>query len=188
MTLKLTQPDLSLERQFVIWYNRYMKVISYVRVSTQRQGESGLGLEAQREAVAVYCKAHGFSLIEEFVEVESGRKTCRPVLLRALQAAKRAKAVLLIAKIDRLARNVAFIANMMEAGVEFRACDMPEANRLMLHIMAAFAEHEARTISERTNARWSCNAQWRRVVGVAGGPSPSEPLRERVTFLGLPEN
>jgi DNA invertase Pin-like site-specific DNA recombinase len=126
------------------------QVVSYIRVSTQRQGASGLGLDGQRAAVEAFCRDHGYELLTEYREVESGRKNDRPVLRKALARAKSAKAVLLIAKLDRLARNVAFIANLMEAGVEFRACDMPEASKFILHVMAAVAEQEARAISERT--------------------------------------
>jgi DNA invertase Pin-like site-specific DNA recombinase len=126
------------------------KVVSYLRVSTQRQGASGLGLEAQRTAVETFCRSHGYHIVEEFVEVETGKRNDRPILRDALARAKSCKALLVISKLDRLARNVAFIANLMESGVEFRACDMPEANRLLLHVMAAVAEQEARAISERT--------------------------------------
>ncbi|HEY1978217.1 MAG TPA: recombinase family protein [Candidatus Baltobacteraceae bacterium] len=128
------------------------QVVSYIRVSTQRQGTSGLGLEAQRAAVEQFCTQHGYQLLSEFQEVESGRKSDRPILRQALAYAKAKKAVLLIAKLDRLARNVAFIANLMEAGVEFRACDLPEASKFILHVMAAVAEQEARAISDRTRA------------------------------------
>ena len=96
--------------------------------------------------------AIGCEVIAEFREVESGRKSDRPVLRQALAYAKAKRATLLIAKLDRLARNVAFIANLMEAGVEFRACDLPEASRFILHVMAAVAEQEARAISDRTRA------------------------------------
>ncbi|MDH2910267.1 MAG: recombinase family protein [Candidatus Eremiobacteraeota bacterium] len=129
-----------------------MECCSYVRVSTQRQGASGLGLAAQHAAVDEFCRQQGLTLTREFQEIESGRKNDRPVLREALAYAKRTKTVLLIAKLDRLARNVAFIANLMESGVDFRACDLPEANRLLLHIMAAVAEAEARAISDRTIA------------------------------------
>jgi DNA invertase Pin-like site-specific DNA recombinase len=128
------------------------KVVSYIRVSTQRQGSSGLGLEGQRAAVETFCRENGCDLLAEFQEVESGCKSDRPILRQALARARTAKAVLLIAKLDRLARNVAFIANLMEAGVEFRACDLPQANRLTVHIMAAVGEAEARAISDRTKA------------------------------------
>lgn len=125
--------------------------VTYLRVSTDRQGKSGLGLEAQRKAVADHVGGKG-EIAAEYVEIESGKKNDRPQLARALAEAKRIGAVLLIAKLDRLARNVAFIANLLEAGVEIAAADMPEANRFLLHVMAAVAEHEAQAISDRTRA------------------------------------
>ena len=123
--------------------------ITYLRVSTDKQGRSGLGLEAQRAAVLQHG---GCDIIAEFVEVESGRKNERPQLAAALAACRARRAVLLIAKLDRLARNVAFVSAMMEAGVEFIAADMPTVNRLTIHILAAVAEEEARMISARTKA------------------------------------
>lgn len=129
-----------------------MKYVSYIRVSTQRQGQSGLGLEAQQAAVQAFVQQRGGEVLAEFVEVESGRKSDRPQLAAAMAEAKRQGAVLLIAKLDRLARNVAFISALLESGVEVQACDMPEANKFMLHIMAAVAEHEAEAISARTKA------------------------------------
>jgi DNA invertase Pin-like site-specific DNA recombinase len=126
--------------------------VAYLRVSTVRQGESGLGLEAQRAAVEAFARHHGGGIVACFVEVETGKRSDRPELAKALEAARKAKATLLIAKLDRLARNVAFIANLMDAGVEFLACDQPFASRLTLHILAAVAEDEARRISERTKA------------------------------------
>jgi DNA invertase Pin-like site-specific DNA recombinase len=128
-----------------------MHYVTYLRVSTDRQGKSGLGLEAQRKAVADHVAGKG-EIAAEYVEIESGKKNERPQLARALAEAKRIGAVLLIAKLDRLARNVAFIANLLEAGVEIAAADMPEANRFLLHVMAAVAEHEAQAISDRTRA------------------------------------
>lgn len=128
-----------------------MKFVTYLRVSTERQGQSGLGLEAQRAAVAAHVLSRG-EVVAEFVEVESGKRSNRPELEKALAEAKKAGAVLLIAKLDRLSRNVAFIANLLESGVEVAATDMPEANRFVLHIMAAVAEQEGRAISERTRA------------------------------------
>lgn len=125
---------------------------SYLRVSTGRQGDSGLGLEAQRAAVAAYVAGQGGTLLAEFVEVESGKRSDRPVLHQALARCRREKAVLVIAKLDRLARNVAFVSSLMEAKAEFVACDAPFANRLMIHILSAFAEHEAAQISLRTKA------------------------------------
>jgi DNA invertase Pin-like site-specific DNA recombinase len=126
--------------------------VAYLRVSTVRQGESGLGLEAQGTAVEAFVRQHGAALIASYVEVETGKRSDRPELAKALSAARKARATLLIAKLDRLARNVAFIANLMDAGVEFVACDQPFASRLTLHILAAVAEDEARRISERTKA------------------------------------
>lgn len=128
-----------------------MEFVAYYRVSTDRQGASGLGLEAQRAAVASFVTGRG-QLAAEFTEVESGRRSDRPELHAALAACQRQRAMLVIAKLDRLARNVAFIAGLMESGVEFVAVDMPEANRLTLHILAAVAEHEREAISQRTKA------------------------------------
>jgi DNA invertase Pin-like site-specific DNA recombinase len=127
-------------------------VASY-RVSTERQGESGLGLAAQREAVSRFLGSGGgpTALLAEFTEVESGKRhTNRPELLKAIELSRRQKATLVIAKLDRLARNVHFISGLMETGVEFVAADMPQANRLTIHILAAFAEHEREAISQRT--------------------------------------
>ena len=129
-----------------------MQIVSYLRVSTAKQGLSGLGMEAQRAAVAQFTAAGSHTLVAEFVEVESGRKADRPQLAAALTSCRLHRATLVIAKLDRLARNVAFIANLMNGGVEFVACDMPHANRLTLHLLAAIAEHEREMISQRTKA------------------------------------
>lgn len=125
------------------------KAIAYYRVSTERQGKSGLGIEAQKEAVRVYTTANEYHVISEHTEVESGRKNNRPELLKALNECKRLKAVLIIAKLDRLGRNVAFIANLMESKVQFVAVDNPHATDLVLHITAAFAQYEREQISTR---------------------------------------
>ena len=129
-----------------------MQIVSYLRVSTARQGASGLGLEAQRAAVQRFAAADGHDIVAEYVEVESGRKADRPQLAAALGICRLHRATLVIAKLDRLARNVAFIAGLMDGNVEFVACDMPHANRLTLHMMAAMAEHEREMISQRTKA------------------------------------
>lgn len=128
------------------------KYIAYYRVSTQRQGVSGLGLEAQQAAVAHYLRPFGLEPIAEFQEVESGRKDSRPELDAALEMAENEGATLLIAKLDRLARSVSFISRLLDGKVPFVSCDMPEANRMMLQMSAVFAEHEAKMISERTKA------------------------------------
>ena len=126
--------------------------VSYLRVSTAQQGISGLGLEAQREAIDRHVRAAGGNLISEHIEIESGKKNDRPQIASALAACRAARATLIIAKLDRLARNVSFISNLMESGVDFVAADMPMANRLTVHILAAVAEHEREMISQRTKA------------------------------------
>jgi DNA invertase Pin-like site-specific DNA recombinase len=130
----------------------YGKFVSYLRVSTARQGISGLGLEAQREAVTSYLNGGHWSLVQEVVEVESGKRNDRPAIAEALRLCRLHRAILVIAKLDRLARNVHFISSLMESGVEFVAVDFPQANRLTVHILAAVAEHEASMISARTKA------------------------------------
>lgn len=126
--------------------------VAYYRVSTRQQGASGLGLEAQRAAVAAHVQTSGATLAAEYTEVESGKRVERPQLAQALGACRTTGATLVIAKLDRLARNVAFLAALMEGDVEFRALDLPGASRFHLHIMAAVAEQEALAISERTKA------------------------------------
>jgi DNA invertase Pin-like site-specific DNA recombinase len=128
------------------------RFVAYYRVSTDKQGQSGLGLDAQRKAVADYLNGGAWQLLAEFTEVESGKSADRPELLKALEACRRQKARLVIAKLDRLSRNVAFIAAVMESGVEFVAVDNPHANKLTVHILAAVAQHEREMISERTKA------------------------------------
>ena len=126
------------------------KLVSYVRVSTQRQGASGLGLDAQRASVAAYAAANSHTIVDEVQEIESGKRCDRPQLARALALCRLHRATLVVAKLDRLARDVAFLANLMNAGVDFVCCDNPHATRLTLHILAAVAENEANAISQRT--------------------------------------
>jgi DNA invertase Pin-like site-specific DNA recombinase len=128
------------------------RCVAYYRVSTAKQGASGLGLEAQQMAVSEYVGRQGWELVGSFTEIESGKKADRPQLLKALEHCRRYKATLVIAKLDRLARNVAFVSNLMEAGTDFVAVDFPHANRLTIHILAAVAEHEREAISARTKA------------------------------------
>jgi DNA invertase Pin-like site-specific DNA recombinase len=128
------------------------RFVSYYRVSTLAQGASGLGLEAQREAVSRHVAGARGVIVAEFQEIESGKKNDRPQIAAALAACRLRRAVLVIAKLDRLARNVSFISNLMESGVDFVACDNPHATRLTIHILAAVAEHEREMISQRTIA------------------------------------
>ena len=128
------------------------RFISYLRVSTDAQGRSGLGLEAQQAAVSTYLNGGSWELVDTFTEIESGRNSDRPELAKALAACKKLKATLVVAKLDRLSRSVAFLARMLEANVDFVACDNPHANKLMIHMLAAFAEHERDQISARTKA------------------------------------
>jgi DNA invertase Pin-like site-specific DNA recombinase len=121
-------------------------------VSTAKQGADGYGVDAQRGAIDNYLALAGFELAEEFIEVESGGRIDRPVLETALLACRRQKATLLVAKLDRLSRTVAFLSRLVEAKVDFVAVDNPHANKLMVHMLAAFAEHERDMIAARTKA------------------------------------
>lgn len=126
--------------------------MAYYRVSTERQGESGLGLEAQQGSVHEFIKYRQWKLLNEFTEIESGKKKNRPVLAEALAYCKKNKAILVIAKLNRLGRNVAFISALMESKVEFVCVDLPEANQFVIHIMAAVAQYQREEISATTKA------------------------------------
>lgn len=126
--------------------------IAYYRVSTTSQGHSGLGLEAQQAAVRAYVQSVGGVLVNEFKEVESGAINDRTELKAALKLCRTQKAMLVIAKLDRLARSVHFISELLQSGVEFVAADMPHANKLTIHIIAAVAEYEREVIAQRTKA------------------------------------
>jgi len=124
--------------------------VTYLRVSTQKQGQSGLGLAAQRAAVQAF--SHHATIVGEFVEVESGKKNVRPQLAAAIALAKAKGATLLIAKLDRLSRNAGFIFQLRDTGVDFVCCDLPDANTLTVGIFAVLAQHERELISQRTKA------------------------------------
>jgi DNA invertase Pin-like site-specific DNA recombinase len=128
------------------------RFVAYYRVSTDQQGRSGLGLEAQQKAVTDYLNGGNWSVIAEFTEVETGKRNDRPQLEHALASCRKHKAKLVIAKLDRLSRNLAFIAALMDSSIEFVAVDNPHATRLTLHILAAVAEHEREMIATRTKA------------------------------------
>src|SRR6478752_10484009 len=150
------------------------RFVAYFRVSTGRQGKSGLGLEAQRASVINYLNGGTWELVGEFVEVESGKHSDRPRLAEALQVCRKHRAKLVIAKLDRLSRNLAFIATLMESGIEFVAVDNPHANKLTVHILAAVAQHEREMISERTKAALAAaKARGKRI----GNPRLSEARR-----------
>ena len=152
------------------------KFVSYLRVSTQEQGRSGLGLEAQRRAVADYLNGGRWELKAEFVEVESGKRGDRPELAKAMAACRVHRAVLVIAKLDRLSRNQAFLMSLRDAGVEFVCADMPQANRMTIGIMAAVAEGEAEMISARTKAALAAAKARGKVLG---GARPGAAERAR---------
>jgi DNA invertase Pin-like site-specific DNA recombinase len=150
------------------------KFVAYFRVSTDRQGKSGLGLQAQRKSVLDYLDGGRWSLVAEFTEIESGKRNDRPELEKAVAACKKQKAKLVIAKLDRLSRNVAFVATLMDSGVEFIAVDNPHANKLTIHILAAVAQHEREIISARTSAALkAAKARGKRL----GNPRLSEARR-----------
>jgi DNA invertase Pin-like site-specific DNA recombinase len=180
------------------------RFVAYYRLSTQRQGRSGLGLDAQRKAVKDRLCGVG-DLLSEYVEIESGKRNDRPRLAEALAACRLHRAILIIAKLDRLARNVAFVSNLMEAGIEFEAVDFPQANRLTIHILAAVAEHEAQMISDRTRgalaaakARGVALGGWRGRAGTCNDLARARAARTdkavrrafdlRVTILEIQSN
>jgi DNA invertase Pin-like site-specific DNA recombinase len=143
------------------------RFIAYYRVSTEQQGMHGNGIAAQRKAVEDYLNGGKWKLLGEYTEVESGKRADRPELAKAIAACKKHRAKLVIAKLDRLSRNVHFISGLMERKVDFVACDMPSANAFMINIYAAVAQEERRMISERTKA----GLQAARARGVKlGGP------------------
>ena len=151
------------------------KFVAYFRVSTDKQGKSGLGLDAQRKAVEDYLNGGTWSLIGEFTEIESGKRNERPELEKALTICKRQKAKLVIAKLDRLSRNLAFIATLMDSGVEFVAVDNPHANKLTVHILAAVAQHEREMIAQRTKDA----LQAAKARGVVLGNPKLDAVRDR---------
>src|SRR5688572_20704691 len=124
---------------------------AYYRVSTSEQGQSGLGLAAQRQAVERFVNCSD-CIVAEYVEVESGKKDMRPQLAAAIAKAKATGSTLIISKLDRLSRNAAFIFTLRDSGVDFIAADMPEANTLTIGIFAVMAQHEREAISSRTKA------------------------------------
>ncbi len=200
VTIKRKMTDTALEIVEAEAINRVVGVgrfpappqfVAYYRVSTDRQGESGLGLEAQRSSVSRFIGSA--SLLAEFQEIESGKRhTNRPKLAVALEHCRRNRATLVIAKLDRLARNVAFVANLMESGVDFVAVDMPQANKVFVHVMAAFAEHEREMISQRTKAALGVakargirlgNPRWQDSIARARAARNPTPVAPQVVMM-----
>ena len=162
--------------------------VAYYRVSTKRQGASGLGLEAQKAAVETYLNGGRWKLVADFTEVESGKNNHRPQLAAAIQACRIYKATLVIAKLDRLSRNAHFLLGLKEAGIDFVCADMPEANRLTVGIMALVAEQEAKAISERTKAALAAaKARGVKLGGLgitASGKQQGRPLTAKARRMG----
>jgi DNA invertase Pin-like site-specific DNA recombinase len=158
------------------------KFVSYLRVSTQKQGRSGLGMEAQQEAVTRFLNGGDWELIGEFVEVESGRNAARPELEKALAMCRLHRATLIVAKLDRLTRSVAFLSRLLETGVEVRFCDLPDVagpqGRFLLNSMVSVAELEAGLISQRTKAALKAAKARGKVLGGFRGTPPTEAARD----------
>jgi DNA invertase Pin-like site-specific DNA recombinase len=162
--------------------------VAYYRVSTKRQGQSGLGLEAQKAAVETYLNGGRWKMVADFTEVESGRNNQRPQLAAAFQACRVYKATLVIAKLDRLSRNAHFLLGLKESGVDFVCADMPEANRLTIGILALVAEQEGKAISERTKAALAAaKARGVKLGGLgitASGKQQGRPLTSKARLQG----
>src|ERR1700738_5530309 len=157
------------------------KFVAYYRVSTERQGRSGLGLEAQQAAVANYLNGGDWRIVAEFTEVESGRRSDRPELDRALAAARLHRCPLVVSKVDRLTRSVAFLSRFLEAGVDVRFADLPQiqgaTGRFLLQQMVAVAELEAGMISARTTAATAAGKRRGKKLGGNRGVKPTAKMR-----------
>lgn len=155
------------------------RYVPYFRVSTARQGQSGLGLEAQQAAVRAFVQDPA-QLLPEYVEIESGKKNQRPQLLAAIDAARAAGATLLIAKLDRLSRNAGFIFALRDSGVAFVCCDMPDANTLTVGLFAVIAQHERETISKRTKDALTAKKARGAVLGTPANLTPAAIEKSRL--------
>lgn len=161
------------------------RFVTYYRVSTQRQGRSGLGLEAQKSAAEAYLRLHGGTELASFTEVESGKLDSRPQLEAALLRCRQTRATLLIAKLDRLGRNAAFLFQLRDSGMKFQALDIPDANTLTLGVMVAMAQHEREVISKRTRDALAA----RRARGLPlGTPRDLSAHQSRASALGIATN
>ena len=156
---------------------KVIKIVAYYRVSTKKQGRSGLGLEAQKEMVHQLASAHGATIIAEYVEVETGKKSARPKLHEAIHHARLTNSTLVVAKLDRLARNCYFLNCLLHAELDFVCCDNPYADRFNIQVLAAVAEHEARQIAARTKAALAAAKAKGRLLGSARPGCCSAPDR-----------
>jgi DNA invertase Pin-like site-specific DNA recombinase len=163
------------------------KFVAYYRVSTGRQGKSGLGLDAQRAAVATYLNGGDWQIVDEFTEVENGKRPDRPELDKALAAARLHRASLVVSKVDRLTRSVAFLSRLLEAGVDVRFADLPQiegaTGRFLLQQMVAVAELEAGMISARTRAALAAAKKRGTKLGGNRGVKPTAKMRARSTAV-----
>ena len=159
------------------------RYVAYMRVSTERQGRSGLGLAAQRKLIAEFVEGHG-ELCGEFIEVKSGRKANREILWQAIKEAQRVKAKLVIARLDRFSRSVSFIAQVMDKGIALTIAEMPTATDFQLHIFAALAQEERRLISVRTKAALQEAKMQGKVLGVNGKVLAERRKKEARAFAG----
>jgi DNA invertase Pin-like site-specific DNA recombinase len=163
------------------------KFVAYYRVSTARQGRSGLGLDAQRAAVATYLNGGNWQIIDEFTEVESGKNSDRPALEKALAVARLHRAALVVSKMDRLTRSVPFLNRLLEAGVDVRFADLPQiegaTGRFMIQMMVSVAELEAGMISARTKAALAQAKKRGVVLGGYRGAKPTAKMRARSTAV-----
>ena len=184
---------------------KIIKIVAYYRVSTKKQGRSGLGLEAQKEMVRQLVLAHGSALVAEYVEVETGKKSARPKLQEAIHHARLTNSTLVVAKLDRLARNCYFLNCLLHAELDFVCCDNPYADRFNIQVLAAVAEHEARQIAARTKAALAATKAKGRLLGSArpghwdgrergnkkaqplGSAANSQKARERYQQVLIPE-
>jgi DNA invertase Pin-like site-specific DNA recombinase len=156
------------------------QIVSYLRVSTKEQG---LGIDAQRAVVRAYCKAQSARIVSEYEEKESGKRDDRPALGKAIADARKWKAVLVVAKLDRLSRDTHFITGLLKSDVEFHFCDLPQANKMLLHIMASVAEGEREMISARTKAALA-QAKARGVKLGGANPACRDNLKPAAQAIG----
>jgi len=159
------------------------KIISYLRVSTDKQGKSGLGIDAQKVSIDSYLNGGTWQLLGEYVEIESGKNNDRPRLQEAMDECRRTGAMLVIAKLDRLSRDPDFIGLILKSDIDFVACDMPEADKFAIRIMAALAEKEREMISERTKAALKAAAERGAKLGKPENATPEGRAKGRAASL-----